>query len=100
MSEYSIEGKVPEQSLTFLTHKSTKKEYLLREQTFNDLREFAQSSDRLKKRTCIRDPHLTNLVRTPHQIQALRRGPKTISAPIFIRSIRYGSSLTSHYPTR
>jgi hypothetical protein len=100
MSEYTIEGKVAEQSLTYLTHKSTKKEYLLREQTFNDLREFAQSSDRLKKRSCIRDPHLTNLARTLHEIQALRRGPRIISAPIFTRSIRCGNSPTSHWPMR
>jgi hypothetical protein len=40
MSEYSIDGKLPELSISFLTHKKTQKEYLLREQTFNDLREF------------------------------------------------------------
>lgn len=64
MSEYSIEGKEAEKSLTFLTHKSSQKEYLLREQTFNDLRDFALNSERLKKRQCIREAHLTNLVRT------------------------------------
>lgn len=64
MSEYTIDGKLPELSITFLTHKKTKKEYLLREQTFNDLRDFALNSDRLKKRKAMNSPHLTNLVRT------------------------------------
>jgi hypothetical protein len=64
MSEYSILGKQADQSLTYLTHKTTRKEFLLREQTFNDLREFAQNSDRLKKRSGIKNAHLTNLVRT------------------------------------
>jgi hypothetical protein len=82
MSEYTIDAKIPEQSLTFLTHKATRKEYLLREQTFNDLREFAQSSDRLKKRSAIKGPHLTNLIRISVETQALRSVLKITSVPI------------------
>lgn len=44
MAEYHIDHKMPEQSITLLTHKKTKKEYLLREQTYNDLRDFALNS--------------------------------------------------------
>lgn len=100
MSEYSIEGRQLEQSLTFLSHKKTKKEYLLREQTFNDLREFALASERLKKRQPITSPHLTNLHRTASPTQASRNAQRTTSAPTSTRSTPSGTTPASPSPTK
>jgi hypothetical protein len=38
MTDFQIQERIPELFLTFLKHKSSNKEYLLRELTFNELR--------------------------------------------------------------
>ncbi len=62
MADYNIVLKIPEQSITLLTHQKTTKGYLVREQTFNDLRDFALNSEKMKNRKNIVNTHLTNLI--------------------------------------
>lgn len=61
MNDFQVQQKMPELFLTFLIQKSTNKEYLLRELTFNELREFSIQLEKLQKRKQISHPNLTNL---------------------------------------
>lgn len=61
LSEYSVTQKDTEHFLTYLTHKYTHKEYLLRELTFTEHREFTLSCERIKNRKNISSDHLTHL---------------------------------------
>ena len=50
--------------MTFLSHKETEKEYLLRELTFNDENSYARCLEAHKKRLSLSPDHLTHLIRS------------------------------------
>ena len=43
LSNYEVVQKVPEHNISYLKHKTTNKEYLIREFAINDKSEFAQT---------------------------------------------------------
>lgn len=61
MSEFTILKQVPELFSTNLKHNKTGQEFLLRELTFNELREFSLTAEKLKAYKAIRHANLTNL---------------------------------------
>ena len=46
---------------TFLTHNNTQRECLFKEFSFNELREFSLTVEKLRMRKEIRSPHLASL---------------------------------------
>ena len=65
LSEYTVTGKNAEMFITYLTHKRTGKEFLLRELTFTEQRELILNHERIKTRKSLSNEHLTLLESTP-----------------------------------
>jgi hypothetical protein len=93
MNDYTIDSKNNDLFLTYLTHKQTQKGYLLRELTFNDLREYTIHSDKIKSRKKLKNNHLTQLTRTYLINKNLRKELKITCVPISTKYTLFGNTL-------
>ena len=92
MSQYQVDEQNMEHMATYLTHKQTHSEYLLRELTFNEIREFTNIEEKLKRREKVSHPRLTNLVSSMLVTQEWKSALRTRCAQTFTRSTPSGST--------
>lgn len=65
MAEYRVDHREPHLLETYLTHTHTLQQFLLKELTFHELREFSIATDKLRARKGLSSRHLTLLRRSP-----------------------------------
>jgi hypothetical protein len=61
MQDYRIDRRQPEEQRTYLTHTDSQKQYLFKEFTLHELREFSLTSEKLKARQKLSSLHLSRL---------------------------------------
>ena len=91
---FVVQNRIKEHNLTFLEHKQTRKQYLLKENTFKEEIEQLDRLSKLKTRQSFTSPFLTNLVSTlPLLLQNTNITNMKIFVRNIIRSIVYGNTL-------
>ena len=61
INDYSVDRREPEYMKTYLTHKSNQEQCLFKEFTYNELREFSLTAEKLSKRKGVINPHYTQI---------------------------------------